>query len=321
MTDTPLTTIPEKLKWIDDRYWKFGHDDLFDDYLQDLYEVDDDGRMTGEPRRDPLTGETRGLMILAGSGNGKTATLKRALRASSALSDIAKVEDGNTLFIEVPPEATIKGLAGKIAEATGYTSFDKRVQASEAWEIARHRLVLAGIKTLIIDECHHIFRPGPGRDIRGAIQALKHMLQSGHAVALIIIGVPALREAILQEPSGETYRRFDEYHFPKLHPGSAEVEVFARCLAASAKAVGLEVDPRDAFAERFLFAEHGETGRAVKLAKDTLRKAVTRKRPALSLSDAERLFIKSNGHRDMTPFHPGDWGGVKAELEAMGWAR
>lgn len=321
MTDTALTTVPEKLKWIEDRYWKFGHDEVFEDYLQDLYEVEDDGRMTGEPRRDPLTGETRGLMILAGSGNGKTATLKRAVRASSALADASEVDVGNTLFIEVPPEATIKGLAGKIAEATGYTRFDKRVLASEAWEIARHRLVLAGITTLIIDECHHIFRPGSGRDVPGAIQALKHMLQSRHAVALIIIGVPALREAILKEPSGETYRRFDEFHLPKLHLGSAEVGVFERCLTASARAVGVDVDPHVAFAERFLFAEHGETGRAVKLAKDTLRKAVTRKRPALSLSDAERLFIKSNGHRDMTPFHPGNWGGVKAELEAMGWAR
>ncbi len=321
MIEMNLQTVTQKLAWLDARYWKFGHDDLFGEYLADLYDVNDDGEMTGEPRRDPLTGETRGLMVLASSGNGKTATLRRALRAAPALKEFSPETGGNTLFIEVPPDATIKSLAEKIAQATGYPKFDNRVGGPERWDIARHRLILTGITTLIIDECHHIFRSGAGRDIPGAIQALKHMLQSDHAVALIIIGVPELKDAILKEASGETYRRLDEFHMPRALPGSREAAKFERCLMSCATALGVEVDPSDCFSDRFLFAEHGETGRAVKLAKDTLRRAVTKKRSRLCLEDAELLFIKNNGQPAMTPFHAGDWATVRAELEVMGWAR
>lgn len=76
MADAIFSTINEKFDWLANRYWKFGQDDLFMSYLEDLYEVDAEGQITATPRRDPLTGETRGLMLLAGSGSGKTATVK-----------------------------------------------------------------------------------------------------------------------------------------------------------------------------------------------------------------------------------------------------
>ncbi len=155
----------------------------------------------------------------------------------------------------------------------------------------------------------------------GAIQALKHMVQSDHAVALIIAGVPELREGILKEASGETYRRFDECHLSCIQPGSIEAARFQGCIAKSARELGIYIDPALEFADRVLFAEHGEAGRAVKLVKDSLRRAITKRKPSLDLEDAERIFVKSNGPRDMTPFHPGDWTAVQGELTAMGWAR
>ncbi len=33
MTNTTLTTINDKIDWLTHRYWKFGQDDLFLDYL------------------------------------------------------------------------------------------------------------------------------------------------------------------------------------------------------------------------------------------------------------------------------------------------
>lgn len=321
MTDTPLNTISEKLDWLAQRYWKFGQDDLFLDYLEDLYEVDDEGHMTSTPRRDPLADETRGLMFLARSGNGKTATIKKAIRETPVLEEYTDQGEGNTLYMEVPPDATIKSLAEDIAKITGYFGFHKSVTAPERWLICRRRLKMTGITTLVIDECHHILRPGPGRDVPGAIQALKHMVQSDHAVALIIAGVPELREGILKEASGETYRRFDECHLPSIQPGSVEAERFSRCVATSARKLGIEIDPGLKFSERVLFAEHGEAGRAVKLVKDSLRRVITKRRSRLELEDAERIFVKSNGPREMTPFHPGDWSFVESELKAMGWVR
>jgi len=39
-------TIPQKLNWLQDRYWRFGQDEAFEDHLRDLYDVDDNGLMT-----------------------------------------------------------------------------------------------------------------------------------------------------------------------------------------------------------------------------------------------------------------------------------
>lgn len=104
-------TIREKLEWLEHRYWRFGQDETLSDHLHDLFEVDDDGQMMAQPRRDPLTGETNGLMVLGPSGYGKTALLMWTLRADPVLKEFRIDEGGNTLFITVPPEATIKKVA------------------------------------------------------------------------------------------------------------------------------------------------------------------------------------------------------------------
>jgi len=278
----PLT-IPDKLDWLEKRYWRFGQDETFDDFLRDLYGVDAEGQMTAHPRRDPLTNETKGLMILGGTGNGKSALINRALRANPVLIEFTEERPGNTLFITVPPEATIKKVAEIILARTGYKQIDRKLRASDAWEIARHRFGLVGITTLVIDECHHIVRSGAGRDVLGAIQSLKHIMQSAQGVALVIAGVPSLRDAIMSEPSGETYRRFTEYHLGKIRPGTRSAELFGGNFLKSAEKLGVQVHLEDAVAERILFAQAGEVGRSVALAKDILRDAVIRKHEVLTL--------------------------------------
>nr|WP_321507694.1 TniB family NTP-binding protein [uncultured Celeribacter sp.] len=314
-------TITEKLQWLKDRYWKFGEEDTLADHLFDLYEVDDEGRMTAEPRRDPLTGETKGLMVLGASGNGKTALLKRALRVDPVLTPFKIDQGGNTLFITVPPEATIKKLAEIILEKTGYARVDTKIRAADAWEMARHRFGLVGIKTVVIDECHHILRSGSGRDVLGAIQSLKHIMQSDPGVALVIAGVSSLKDGLLSEVSGETYRRFQEIHLPRIYPGSKSAQLFGNNFMKSANILGVGTDADDEWADRILFAEHGQVGRSVALAKEILRDAITRKRDELSLQHAERVFRKSKSGLDMTPFHAAEWDVVKSELTAMGWGQ
>jgi hypothetical protein len=221
----------------------------------------------------------------------------------------------------VPPEATIKKVAEIILAKTGYTKVDGKLRAADAWEIARHRFGLVGIKTLMIDECHHIVRPGPGRDVLAAIQSLKHIMQSEQGVALVIAGVPTLRDAIVSEPSGETYRRFLEYHLGKIPPGSKAEELFGRNFLKSAEKLGIRVQMEDAVIERILFAHGGEVGRSVTLAKELLRDAVIRKEETLSLEHAERIYRKSNCNINMTPFNIAAWGNVKADLESLGWVK
>ncbi|WP_187292516.1 TniB family NTP-binding protein [Octadecabacter antarcticus] len=148
-----------------------------------------------------------------------------------------------------------------------------KLRSADAWEIARYRFGLVGIKMVVIDECHHFLRSGPGRDVLAAIQSLKHIMQSDPGVALVIAGVPTLRDAIMLEPSGETYRRFMEYHLSKICLGTNSAKLFGANFSKSADKLGLQVHSEDAFAERILFAECGQVGRCVKLGKEILRDA------------------------------------------------
>lgn len=321
MTAVAPTTITEKLDWLENRYWKFGAEDGVEDHLLDLFEMDDDGKRTAEPLLDPLTRETKGLMVLGASGNGKTALLRRTLRVDAVLSEFAAGHGGNTLYITVPPDATIKKLAEIILVKTGYTKIHSKLRAADAWEIARHRFGLVGIKALVIDECHHLFRPGSGRDIPGAIQALKHIMQSQHPVALIIAGVPSLKDAILSEESGETVRRFAELSLKRIRSGSKGAKTFTNNFLKSANVLGLKIDDEDALPARILFAEHGQVGKSVRLGKDILQSAIKRKHETVTLDVAESVFRKQNSGIKLTPFDDADWDVVKAELVAIGWGQ
>lgn len=321
MMKTEPTTITEKLAWLENRYWKFGEEERLDDHLTDLFKVDDDGQRTAEPVYDPLNDETRGLMVLGASGNGKTALVKRLLRVDPVLTKFKINQGGNTLFITVPPEATIKKLGHMTLSMTGYTKVDEKLKAADAWEIGRHRFGLVGIKTLVIDECHHILRPGPGRDVPGAIQALKHIMQSEHGVVLIIAGVPGLKDAILSEPTGETIRRFNELPLTRILPKSRGAASFGNNFAKSANILGLDFAKEDALADRILFAERGQVGKCVALGKGILRAAITRKQDVITLDAADRVFRKSQSGLDITPFKEAEWDVVKAELIAIGWGQ
>lgn len=194
-----------------------------------------------------------------------------------------------------------------------------KIRAHEAWAVARHRLRLAGISLLIIDEAHHLVRPGPGRDVPGAVQSLKHLLQGDAAVAVILVGVSKLREAVMSDE--ETDRRFKKFFLPPIKEGSLDVDHFQRCVEWTAGLLGLKLAARDRLPERVLFAEHGELGRSVKLCKDIMELALRFRRETVSLAEAEQHYEGRYGPREMSPFAPGNWDAVKAELETSRWGR
>jgi hypothetical protein len=312
-------TISEKLKWLEDRYWKFGQDEVLADYFEDLFEIDDDGNMTAQPRVDPLTGETKGLMLLGGSEVGKTTLINRTVRASNVLMEHTKDKPGNTMLVTVPPTATLKKLAEIILAETGYTRIDPKTRGADAWELVLHRLGLIGIKLIIIDECHHMVQKGLGKDVPTAIQSLKHIMQSGAGVALLIAGVPALRDALLSEPSGETYRRFNECSLFRIVSGTRAAHDFTSNFLHSARILGVSVMKGDMIPDRILFAAAGQIGTSISIGKEILREAIKRQRDALALEHADRVYRKLKKIQGITPFEPNDWEAVKKDLEAIGW--
>nr|WP_269099694.1 TniB family NTP-binding protein [Mangrovicoccus ximenensis] len=260
------------------------------------------------------------------SGGGRAGPRQRQILRRGSLRSSAGGNCPRGQFGEGPvgaPEGRTGGaLPGEChpgLAATGYQRVDAKLRSADAWEMVMHRLSLVGVQLVVIDECHHLFRPGAGRDKLGAIQSMKHILQSAGGVSLIIAGVADLREAILSETSGETYRRLQELDLDDIRPGSRETKIFATNFRKSAEVLGIEVSEEDAFVDRILFARNGQIGRSVSLAKAILHDAVTRRRPMLSLERAEAVYRKDRKGADMTPFHAAEWGTVKRELEAIGW--
>lgn len=323
MLKTPTTkpeTIPEKTNWLNNRYWKFGQDAELADHLEDLFEPDEYGQMTAQPSVDPLTGETGGVMLIAGSEWGKTALIKRTLRASSILTEHTEHQAGNTLMVTVPPTATLKKLAEIMLEKTGYPKVDTRMRGADAWEIAIHRFGLLGIKLVIIDECHHMLQSGPGKDIPSAIQSLKHIMQSKSGVALMIAGVPAMRDAIKAEPTQETYRRFTECTMSPIRPGTQAEKDFGNNFSKCAAMVGVSVPDEYMLVERVLFAADGHIGTAVSIAKAILRDALKKQQDRVTLQRADQVYRKFKKVNGETPFKQDDWAAVKSEMVALGWA-
>ncbi|MFT5796249.1 MAG: hypothetical protein ACI84R_000295 [Candidatus Azotimanducaceae bacterium] len=148
---SPCSILTEKIKWLQESHWRFGRELRFLDLLTDIFTVDDCREVTLLPVRDPLINETMGIMLVAGSGNGKSALLNRALEKVLTLTIYDKdTYLGNTLQITVPPAPTIKSLAEEIALLTGYEDMDPKIRIDAAWKIARHRVQKFGIKLLAI---------------------------------------------------------------------------------------------------------------------------------------------------------------------------
>ncbi|PVA06209.1 hypothetical protein [Thalassorhabdomicrobium marinisediminis] len=127
--------------------------------------------------------------------------------------------------------------------------------------------------------------------------------------------------ALLSEPTGETIRRFNQFALSRICPGSKGAHLFRRNFSKSAKILELKVEDEENFADRILFAKHGQVGKSVELAKEILRGAISRRREEITLEFAERVFRKTNSTMGMTPFEAAGWSAVEAELLSIGWAQ
>ncbi|QPM91417.1 TniB family NTP-binding protein [Pseudooceanicola algae] len=319
MTALPAdASLPEKIEWLEDRYVRLDRDDALIARLGRLFKTDKEGQLTPKPKIDRLNGETRGLMLIGESGAGKSSLLRRTLRTVPMIHLADRENDGNTFYVTVPPEATIKSFASRIAKKLGYLDMNSRANADQAWDVARHRMRERGVRLLVIDEAHHLLRKGSGRDVEGAIQRLKSLLQGDWPVAVIAAGVDKLRQGVMTDP--ETDRRFPRFQLTRIAEGSKEARTFARSMQLCAEKVGLSLDG-EAMPDRVLFAENGEPGRAIHLAKTILVAALEEGRSKVTLRDAGHVFSREYGAMQTTPFAEAPWDTVRVSLTEAGWSR
>lgn len=309
--------MDDGLAWLADRYLKTERDERLLNYLGEILQLHE---ATGPPPaalRDPLNGETHGLAVIGASGDGKSALIGRMFRSQPAFEQMQAGRDGNYLRIVMPPEGTIKSLAGDLLRETGYTRQVKTGKAHDLWATLRHRLALREVQLLWIDEAHHLLRGGAGRDPVQARQTLKSLMQGEGAVALLLSGVPQLDDELRLDP--ETDRRILRYHLGRFGERETELRRLRAFTEACCAHLGLDPPDDPHFAERIAFAGRGGLGRSIDLLKRMIRRAVMEGQAGLELSQARKVFELHHGALETGPFDEGDWRRIREILEGRGW--
>lgn len=311
--------LPGRIAWLDARYLKNARDAEFQECLRDILQVGPEGTLLPIAIRDPLNGETRGMQVIGASGDGKSVMIQRNLFALPGFVKMNAGTAGNYLHITVSPEATIKSLASDIAAATGYGRLAERTKTHEAWAIVRHRLKKFEIAMLWIDEAHHLLRGGAGRDVAGALQTLKNLLQGEGAVAVILSGVHHLEDRIAADP--ETFRRYRLcQRLQSLAAGGGDMQLLRRFIEKCCQKLDLSLPDDPSFAERIVFSQAGGLGRSIIFAKMTIRRALVNRKEGVSIEDARRTWILNGGEDNgPCPFDPMPWSDLRKLLAEGGW--
>lgn len=247
----------ETLRILRKRHVGLPWETSFKDRLRGLLTVGEDGELRAEPLRVTLSGETRGLLVLAEPAGGKTTLVHRVLGKTPALSN---GPFGRPAFLEasVPSPATLKSLALALLEKTGYSEVSKRREVWSLWQLLRARMRMLGIAVLWIDEAHDLFCADRGLILR----ALKALMQGDDAVVVILSGTPLLGQIVGTDL--QVQRRFSVMTLPHLttieHAASFSEIIKNYCeIAELAPPVEFDLFDRLFHASRYQFGHAIET--------------------------------------------------------------
>lgn len=303
------------VEWLRKRYMKNIRDQIFNEALEEILETDREGQLTASPQRIGLIKETRGVLVIGHTGDGKTALIRRNLTRHHCIGLSEGFEPGKALYLRVPPEATLKGVATDILTKTGYGKVNDRIRTSVVWDMATHRLATRGITILWLDEAHHMLRET--KEVASVLRRMKSLMQGETSLALIISGIKFLDDKIQTDP--ETSERFSRV---LLGPIRSEQErrdlrmFIERC--CSFVDLTPVVDPD--LVARLEFATHGSIGRSIEFCLSAIHRALRRGDKKLTLEDFRRGFDLKRGFSDDGPFDPEDWPVLKDILEKKGWS-
>lgn len=301
--------------WLRDRYMRNPRDADFEDLSREVLRTGPDGAITADPLRFGLVGETRGLLVTAESGAGKTTLIRRNLTRQPQIGVTDGKTPGRAFYIRVKPEATLKGLATKIAEDLGYPPISSGARTTEVWEAALNRLKLRGITIIWIDEAHHMLQPS--REVKAVLRRFKALMQDEPNFVLILSGVPDLENLIRQdeETDGRLFRM-------RLSPIRTETErsSIRQYISRCCELVELEPPSDPYMVQRLEAATRGSFGRSLELTQFAITRALRRRDGLLRLDDFRRSYDWKRRTDGDGPFDEEDWPTLKQILETQGWS-
>lgn len=275
-----------------DAYVATARDENFEAVFDRLLRTDGQGNTLPMPRHFTSTYETRGLMVLAKSGAGKTRMIERALSRHPAMQPDA-TRQRPWIAARVPSPATTKGLGVAILEATGYPDVNQRRVEREIWGLVRHRLSELGTIVLWIDEAQDLFGKSSPKDTQNILNLLKAQMQGEGSVIVILSGVDALQQ--IAATDRQITRRFNKMRLQDIDAGSDAAMlrgiVSSYCRKAGLDAPGFE----DELLGRMIHAAQSRLGQFIEYLLDTIDIALDEGATALERGHfVEAYAVKSS---------------------------
>lgn len=259
MTKSYLEVAPtiELLRQV---HFRTDRDELLEKQITRLFSVDPEGRQTHEPVRFTAGTETNGIIMIDGSGGGKSTAIEKVLGAFEPLTNNPETERPRYLKITVESPATQKSLGIAILKATGVDDVAERAKVWEIWSAVRVRLHRMGVSLLWIDEAHDMFKSSAGVETDNMFKMLKSLMQGDHPVVLLLSGTERLSKIAGLDP--QLSRRFAKIKPNDLQMGAdnADLEDLVGYLCERAD---LKFEAYSDLINRLIYGSRNRFGRAV----------------------------------------------------------
>ncbi|WP_172600840.1 ATP-binding protein [Cereibacter sphaeroides] len=302
----PQDDLPALCDWIRNRYVSSAWDNQFLERLEMVLRRDASGQLLAEPKT--FHGETMGIAVTGPSRDGKSTLVRRVVERVLGERFDARGLGRHVIHLRVRSAATLKSVYTDLCAATGFTGLPSRLTIPEAHELAVHRLRLADIRIVILDEVHNLL----GYDNRAVNLFLKTFLQDGGGFCLIAIGTERLRDFIYDKSENiELAGRLLDLSLERFPRDTSLALIHGALDRLSADAglrLALSIRRDPYFADRILDGCRGSYGRSMRLITTSIVLALEEGAPALDIEDFRRVFdIELLYFNPENPFLPSDW--------------
>ena len=254
------------------KYIKTERDRVFRGTLDRLLECDEEGNPIAQPAKCMATGETRGIVVTAGAGGGKTSLVRHALNKHPALqpSETAAMP---CVTISVPSPATSKSVGKALLKATGFPAKSGNRTAQDIWDDVAFRFKLLGTVVVWIDEAHDVFPQSSKSEAPDILKTLKRLMQGESAVIVILSGIDRLWTNVCFDD--QVSRRYFPIALPQVSGGTDCKRLWA-ILGGYCGRAGLELPDRSDLMERLVHAGRQRFGRCIEQMIDAIEIASAR---------------------------------------------
>lgn len=302
------------IKQIRGIHFRTDRDELLEKHLTRLFEVGEDGNLSHEPVRFTAGTETNGVIMIDGSGGGKSTAIEKVLKGFGPLLNNSDTGEDRYLKITVESPATQKSLGHAILMATGLDQISDRTKVWEIWNMVRHRLSVMGISLLWIDEAHDMFKADTtGAETDNMFKMLKSLMQGRHPVVLLLSGTERLSKITGLDP--QLSRRFSKIRPRDLEMGADndDLEELVRYLCSEA---GIEFRVTGDLINRLIYGSRHRFGRAVFTTIRAIECALMNGADRLSIEHFEEAWggseVLSARHN---VFAAEDWQSIELDVE------